>query len=185
MYANLSDRLSRVENDAKKSMQQSTWEQDAYITYNCASTLDVWQPITLHESRSLISGSQHTGHRTWQGALHLATYLLARPSLVSGKRVLELGAGTGFLSILCKRFLDATYVTATDGEQLVVEEMRKNLRLNGFEDNIGIAARKLWWGSDLEGDWRPEGEGEGFDVVVGADIVSWHCRPRVNLGFSH
>lgn len=132
----------------------------------------------LHESRSLISGSRHTGHRTWQGALHLATYLLANPRLVSGRRVLELGAGTGFLSILSRMFLGASCVTATDGEDRVVEAMRENLALNSLGGDDQIAACRLWWGSELEGDWRSRGAAKDIDVVLGADIVSSACCDR-------
>ncbi|KAK6086937.1 hypothetical protein SCUP234_02030 [Seiridium cupressi] len=147
-------------------------QQDAYITYNCSTSLNTWHPVTLHESRSLISGSTHTGHRTWEGALHLASYLLGNPSLVSNKCVLELGAGTGFLSILCQKHLDARQVTATDGDQKVVDEMRENLELNGLKEDDAIAARKLWWGKELLGDWQGGREhGLGFDTVIGADII--------------
>lgn len=161
--ASLRDQVSSPSSDPL------SW-QDAYLTYNCAPTLDAWQPITLHEPRSLISGTAHTGHRTWEGALHLATYLLAHPSLVAGKTVLELGAGTGFLSILCRKFLDAASVTATDGEDKVVEGMRENLRLNGVSDD-GVVARRLWWGTELEGDWIDGRDAAAVDIVIGADII--------------
>ncbi|KAF3018798.1 Protein fam86a [Neopestalotiopsis sp. 37M] len=161
------------ETSSSPSQDPLSW-QDAYLTYNCSPTLEAWQPVTLHEPRSLIAGTAHTGHRTWEGALHLATYLLAHPSeLVTGKRVLELGAGTGFLSIICRKFLDAVAVTATDGEDAVVEGMCGNLRLNGVDDNAqtGVAARRLWWGTELEGNWRDSGEPPALDIVIGADIV--------------
>jgi protein-lysine N-methyltransferase EEF2KMT len=162
------------ETSSSPSQDPLSW-QDAYLTYNCSPTLEAWQPVTLHEPRSLIAGTAHTGHRTWEGALHLATYLLAHPAgLVAGKRVLELGAGTGFLSIICRKFLDAAAVTATDGEDAVVEGMCGNLRLNGVDDDAqtGVAARRLWWGTELEGNWRDSGEPPALDIVIGADIVS-------------
>lgn len=39
----------------------------------------------------------------WDGSLLLAFILCHRPALVRGKRVLELGAGTGLLGIVCAR----------------------------------------------------------------------------------
>ncbi|KAK6223945.1 hypothetical protein LQW54_000091 [Pestalotiopsis sp. IQ-011] len=171
LLQNLQNHLTTLRDQVSSPSSDPLSWQDAYLTYNCASTLDAWQPITLHEPRSLIAGTAHTGHRTWEGALHLATYLLAHPSLVAGKTVLELGAGTGFLSILCRKFLDAAGVTATDGEDRVVEGMRENLRLNGADDG-GVAARRLWWGAELEGDWNDGGAAAAIDIVIGADIVS-------------
>ncbi|KAM0811700.1 putative Methyltransferase-domain-containing protein [Seiridium cardinale] len=165
----LTSLLARLETTT--ASPDSLAQQDAYMTYNCSTSLNTWHPVTLHESRSLISGSTHTGHRTWEGALHLASYLLGNPSLVSNKRVLELGAGTGFLGILCRKHLDARQVTATDGDEKVVDEMRENLELNGLKEDDAIAARKLWWGKELLGDWQGCEHGSGFDTVIGADII--------------
>ncbi|KAH8199905.1 hypothetical protein TruAng_005961 [Truncatella angustata] len=168
-FQNLRRRLTDLEN--QETSQGPLATQDAYLTYNCTSSLSSWRPVILHESRSRISGSSRTGHRTWEGALHLASYLLSSPSIIDGLRVLELGAGTGFLSILCRKYLNAQYVTATDGDDMVVAEMQENLLLNGRRESDNIVARKLWWGSDLSGNWRERvGETE-FDVVIAADVI--------------
>ncbi|ETS75302.1 hypothetical protein PFICI_12246 [Pestalotiopsis fici W106-1] len=175
---NMQSRLATLRETSSSPSQDPLSWQDAYLTYNCSPTLEAWQPITLHEPRSRIAGTAHTGHRTWEGALNLATYLVAHPALVDGKRVLELGAGTGFLSILCRKFLGAGAATATDGEDAVVEGMRENLRLNDVDDNaqIGVAARRLWWGTELEGNWRGDDDDNVskapvVDTVIGADII--------------
>lgn len=190
------------------------------MTYNCvgpSAAAGTWRPVTLLESRSLVSGSRQTGHRTWEGALHLASYLLhtqrqqqqqGQPSPgqgpgpvgVAGRAVLELGAGTGFLSIMCARYLSAASVAATDGDPAVVRALRRNLRLNGLvpvEDGgeagddgsdggrtAAVTARTLLWGPDLgrqedahglleEVDDGADGSSavRPFDVVLGADIV--------------
>ena len=111
-------------------------------------------------------GSKVTGYRTWEGALHLASYLTSAqssPSLIKNKSVLELGAGTGFLSILCAKYLSAKSVIATDGDESVVEAIKTNAKLNSVE----VEAKKLWWGTGL----NETGLGSSYDVVVGADIV--------------
>lgn len=56
----------------------------------------------------------------------LASYLLEQ-SLV-GKHVLELGCGSGFLSILCAK--QGAHVTATDISSAAVEATQKNSKLN-------------------------------------------------------
>ena len=152
-------------------------QQKSYVTYS-PSLLDETQPstaphrITLLESRNLISAAGTTGLRTWEAALHLGQYLCAHPSLVSGKRVLELGAGTGYLSILCVKYLGATQVIASDGSDDVVANLPDNLFISGLQDSDRIAAMELKWGHGLVGTEEAEWNGgRGVDVVLGADIT--------------
>lgn len=122
--------------------------------------------------------------------MHLATYLLTPPGQqhIQGKRVLEMGAGTGFLSILCGKYLGAKHVLATDGDEQVVEALRENVSLNrskaqggsgtgSSEDSeLPVDARVLRWGEELAGTWIQEDfSHEPYDVVLGADIVSFNC----------
>ena len=80
--------------------------------------------------------------------------------------MLELGAGTGYLSILCAKYLGAAQVVASDGSADVVANLPDNLFLNGLQDCPSrIAAAELKWGHGLVG---TEG---GVDVVLGADIT--------------
>ncbi|KAH8668724.1 hypothetical protein BX600DRAFT_510792 [Xylariales sp. PMI_506] len=195
--------------------------QDGYRTYNCAlpggvsgqGPQNLWLPITLHERRSLISGSRFTGHRTWEGAMHLAWYLLLLAGgrldpnapnnssgsssssgagsgpVVAGKTVLELGAGTGFLSILCARYLGAARVLSTDGDAEVVRGIGENLLLNDLAPAGGreaevvpvvpVVARRLFWGKGQDDDGmrllaKEVAAGKGFDIVMGADLIYNH-----------
>lgn len=92
----------------------------------------------------------------------LGDYLLSNQSIVYGQSVIELGAGTGFLAILCSR-LRAKRVTATDGSDKMVELLKANITANNEQDQI--AARKLWFGSGSVIEEKP------FDVVLGADVT--------------
>ena len=90
----------------------------------------------------------------------------------SGVSVLELGTGTGFLSILCKKICGAKFVLATDGSQEAVEGCRGNVGLNGLEEGE-VDVKVLKWGHALIGgvaDWRVREDRLG--LVVGADVVS-------------
>ncbi|KAK4502448.1 hypothetical protein PRZ48_005873 [Zasmidium cellare] len=151
-------------------------QQKSYVTFVCLPPTSPQQnlhltpseepTITLLERPHLISGSLTTGFRTWEASLHLASYLLLHPSLIHGKSLLELGAGTGFLSILAAKHLGAKHVTVTDGDEGVVEALGENFFLNGLDD---VQASVLRWGRGLRGTWVEE-EGE-WDVVLGADIT--------------
>ncbi|KAI1108891.1 S-adenosyl-L-methionine-dependent methyltransferase [Nemania sp. NC0429] len=163
-----------------------TLRERAYVTFTCLpdgrtdrdrdsdGSAEAEPAITLLERRNLISGSRTTGHRTWEAALHLGSYLLTDSGrdLIRGKSVLELGAGTGFLAILCAKHLGARHVTTTDGDEMVVDYLRENLVLNDIADDLVVTARALWWGDDLNGTWvEQDCSSHPYDVVIGADIT--------------
>jgi predicted nicotinamide N-methyase len=147
-------------------------QQPSYVTYNFSTGSKQVPSVTLLESRSLLSTSGGTGFRTWEAALHLGSYLSSDEgtAFVHGKRVVELGAGTGILSILCARWLGCAHVTATDGDDRVVEALDNNIFLNGLQQSDLIDARLLKWGRALEED--EGGKQQEVDVVIGADVVS-------------
>ncbi|KAI9754759.1 MAG: hypothetical protein M4579_004544 [Chaenotheca gracillima] len=160
--------------------ESTSAQQKAYVSYSLPSDLGKSADyeksmVTLLESRSLISGAGTTGLRTWEAALHLGTFLTSPigRGLVEGRNVLELGAGTGFVSILCAKYLCANSVLATDGDEGVVENMSTNAFLNGLDNGGKLAVRPLKWGrmlSDNElSDYR--GQLPNYDLVLGADIT--------------
>ncbi|KAK6435792.1 hypothetical protein LTR95_008022 [Oleoguttula sp. CCFEE 5521] len=156
-------------------------QQRSYVTFTTLSpdgsrsVSSTSEPtLTLLERRNLISGSMTTGFRTWEAALHLGSYLLSADgqTLIKGKGVLELGCGTGFLSILCAKQLGASHVTATDGDQGVVEQLKDNLFLNDLDDGKQVYSSVLKWGHGLKGTWVEDDFDEHpYDTVIGADIV--------------
>lgn len=157
-------------------------QQKSYVTFSCIppdtqEDFD-WRnepTITLLERRHLLSGSLTTGFRTWEAALHLGSYLLtpAGKQHIEGKSLIELGAGTGFLSILAAKHLGASHVTTTDGDEGVVDTLKENLFLNGLDDEKKVLTSVLRWGRGLRGTWVEEDcEAFPYDVLLGADIVS-------------
>lgn len=156
-------------------------QQKSYVTFSTpfpdrtdVGENDAEPSITLLERRNLISGSQTTGFRTWEAALHLGSYLLTPDGqqLIRGKSVLELGAGTGFLSILCGGQLKASHVTSTDGDEGVIDALKENLFLNDLDDGRKILTSVLRWGHGLKGSWvQDDFEEHPYDTVIGADIV--------------
>jgi predicted nicotinamide N-methyase len=164
-------------------------QQKSYVTFTTlpenASREEEEGPdptMTLLERRQLISGSLTTGFRTWEAALHLGAYLLSGPGqeLVKDKSILELGAGTGFLAILCAKNLGAAHVTTTDGDEGVVEALKENLFLNGLDDERKVLTSVLRWGQGVRGSWvQDDLEEHPYDTVIGADIVSEQCDASV------
>ncbi|RDW61245.1 protein-lysine N-methyltransferase [Aspergillus mulundensis] len=130
--------------------------------------------IITSENRSLILSAGTTGFRTWEAALHLGTFLSttsAGKSLIGNKRVLELGAGTGFLSFLCAKHLGAESVVVTDREPALIEQIDDCIGKNGLNKKQIQAG--IWeWGMPLQVPFLFEEHGRvEFDIAVGADLI--------------
>ncbi|POS76005.1 hypothetical protein DHEL01_v205607 [Diaporthe helianthi] len=146
------------------------------VTYRI-SMVQPPENIDILENRSLLAAGGTTGLRTWEAALHLGQYLSINGHLVAGKRVLELGAGTGYLSILCAK-LGAAHVTSSDGSEEVVEKLADSFILNGlqWDHSVSSSARLrpklLKWGHALVGTEEPGWNGgHKVDLVIGADVT--------------
>ncbi|PNW71113.1 hypothetical protein CHLRE_17g747147v5 [Chlamydomonas reinhardtii] len=112
------------------------------------------------------------GAVVWDAALVAAHYLAHRAAqgrcLVSGRRVLELGSGTGALG-LAAAALGARHVALTDLPHLV-PYMRENVQLNGLGATAEAAA--LVWGdaaslAEARRSWLPAPP----HVVLASDVV--------------
>ncbi|KAI9873659.1 MAG: hypothetical protein M1830_010742 [Pleopsidium flavum] len=151
--------------------------QKSYVTYTTpmyGPSSDEPSAVTTLESPSLLSSSGATGLRTWPAALSLGTYLASHTgkACVDGKNILELGAGTGFLSIFCAKHAGALHVLATDGDGGAVDDIGANIYLNGLEGSGKMETAVLKWGHALiEELLSGQNEGRTYDVVLGADVI--------------
>ncbi|KAH7025697.1 putative methyltransferase-domain-containing protein [Microdochium trichocladiopsis] len=168
-------------------------QQKSYVTYTLSLLDNLSGPnsrpqITMLESRNLIAAGGTTGLRTWEAALHLGQWLCRETTAlntgdhgesntthsitIKDKRILELGAGTGYLAILCAKYLGAAQVIASDGSDDVVATLPDNFYLNGLQDDERLTALDLKWGHALLGTEEAEWNGgRPVDVVLGADIT--------------
>lgn len=165
-----SSRRSSSSNSSSNSSRSSS----SSIFENC---------ITLRESRWLYASAGATGYRTWEAGLHLGQYLCSAPDVVRGKRVLELGTGTGYVSVLCAKYLGAAKVTASDGAEGVLRGLADTKSLNGLQGSAAFVPTQVVWGdSSLAGATtiteEEEEEGaewsggcEEVDVVLGSDVT--------------
>ncbi|KAL5117589.1 hypothetical protein ACEQ8H_004482 [Pleosporales sp. CAS-2024a] len=158
-------------------------QQKAYVTYAFPSPptedgASDERTVTLLEARSVISSSGTTGLRTWEAALLLGSYLASAEgqTLIRGKRVFELGAGTGMLSILCAKHLKIAGIVATDGDEAVVDTIKTNAFLNGLDAHDSsrcvVRTAALKWGRRVDTATFQEDYGmEIPDVLLGADVT--------------
>ncbi|KFQ18400.1 Protein FAM86A, partial [Merops nubicus] len=147
--------------------------------------------VTLSESVALVSGGT-TGLVTWDAALHLATWAMGHPGVLSDRTVLELGSGIGFTGIaICKTCSPKTYIFS-DCHPRVLRQLTENILLNGLEVGPGtpppphspappqgrpaeaanrpspnVLVAELDWGSATESQLL----GLHPDVIIAADVV--------------
>jgi protein-lysine N-methyltransferase EEF2KMT len=141
------------------------------------------QAVEVHLNDAPLQKSDHTsvGLQSWASSIVLAERICARSALFgltagSGVRVLELGAGTGLLSIAVAKLFahqktQAT-VVATDFHPDVLANLERNV-LDNFPSSKydePICIRSLDW-SQAERDCATAPLSEPFDVILAADVV--------------
>jgi predicted nicotinamide N-methyase len=105
------------------------------------------------------TGNEFYGEYVWPAGIAMCEFLKRNPKLVEGKRVLELGSGTGIAGLYAAK-LGAEHVTLTDFIDWNIENMKINIKDNGLE---GLAEpRWFQWGTSLYEQW---------DVILGSDIT--------------
>ncbi|OGM43213.1 hypothetical protein ABOM_008122 [Aspergillus bombycis] len=161
-----------------KPSQIQQAQQLTYIKYTAPATTTSQKPQTVitSESRGLIYSSGTTGFRTWEASLHLGTYLSTPTGAahVIGRRVIELGAGTGFVSMYAAKYLRPQFVLATDREGTLIENMKGSKARNGLSGEFEVGAWE--WGTPLGYPTEDDTESIAredlcFDVVLGADLT--------------
>jgi len=109
-----------------------------------------------------------TGGVLWESAIVLADYVVRNSNQFNwrGKRVLELGAGTGLVAIALA--MEGANVTATDGNPKVLVGAQKNIETAGFRHGE-VKTETFDWNSvdDLQ---RVHAAGP-WDAIVGSDLV--------------
>jgi len=100
----------------------------------------------------------------WPSAVELAKFFAGHVSLLKGKKVVELGSGTGLCGIVAA-CLGAEVVVLTDSAESSLELIKENARLNGVEGKC--KCESLTWGNVEE----LQRIGCDFDVVIGTDVV--------------
>jgi predicted nicotinamide N-methyase len=92
----------------------------------------------------------------WAGGQGLARYVLDHPQVVAGRRVLDLAAGSGLVSVAAA-MAGARSVTANDIDPYALAAVRLNAQANG----VDVASR----GGDLL-----DGDPDGAEVVLAGDV---------------
>lgn len=112
-----------------------------------------------------------SGQKLWCGSLAVIEYLLDNPEFVTGNVVLELGAGTGVLGMLCER-LGARHVILTDHDRRSIEHMKQDIVVNNI---VHTAVEELNWFNSSQTDMVVTGLRETFPstkiCIVAGDVL--------------
>ncbi|KAI0326757.1 hypothetical protein GY45DRAFT_1258289 [Cubamyces sp. BRFM 1775] len=134
--------------------------------------------VELNDAPLLTDDHTSVGLQSWGSSILLAERMCLDPAVFglvnpAGRslRILELGAGTGLLSIAAAKLLTSSNnvpeVVATDYHPLVLDNLRANVERNFPSSGPSVAIRPL--------DWQyPVYEGlfaASFDVILAADVV--------------
>lgn len=89
------------------------------------------ETVILKENRNKISHGT-TGLNVWESALAISDWAIENRCHVDGKRILELGAGTGLSSLIIGKCCSPKTIHITDGNDRVIENLIENVA-NNFE----------------------------------------------------
>ena len=127
-------------------------------------------PLVIDQSMRMGSmWQQSTGSSVWGGGVVLARYMEGLGGEYwAGKRVLELGSGSGVGAITAVK-LGARTVLATDRDAAVLQLALRNAATNLGERKAILSAERLEWGEP-----SAAVDATQWDVVIGADLT---CEP--------
>jgi predicted nicotinamide N-methyase len=149
---------------AGKNSSAQGWERetdlksDRYAEGRFSYDLADGRKVSVSES------FEDLGSRVWDTCTLMCKLFESSPEIIRGKRILEVGAGTGLLGMVLAK-LGAEHVILTDRNTLV-PNIQKQLIDNGIESALA-AANTLDWK-----DWESSPLiDQPFDLIVGSDIA--------------
>ncbi|KAL2551625.1 S-adenosyl-L-methionine-dependent methyltransferase superfamily protein [Forsythia ovata] len=112
-----------------------------------------------------------TGLMLWESARLMASVLASNPTIVAGKRVLEMGCGCGGIcSMVAARSADL--VVATDGDTETLNLLMENIALNLKSPSLArLITKKVEWGNKNDIDSVKQLNEKGFEVILGTDVT--------------
>jgi len=145
-----------------------SWLLLSLVGLSAAFEVTAVERVAMRRGELLVGQGQATtlesGARIWDSGRELSSQLLLRADELKGKRVLELGAGTG-IGGLSAAACGADVMLSDQADLLPL--LNENIRAN--ELGSRAMATQLWWGdaSDME----RVGASGPFDLVVGSDLL--------------
>ncbi|KAI9066508.1 S-adenosyl-L-methionine-dependent methyltransferase [Trametes sanguinea] len=153
-------------------------EEDITRTFTFPTTSGSSVHVELNDAPLLSDDHTSVGLQSWGSSILLAERMCLDPAAFNlastskgSLRILELGAGTGLLSIAAAKLLasDPPSIVATDYHPSVLANLRANVESNGLSSAAGPSVNVLpldWQHPVYEGPFA-----EPFDVILAADVI--------------
>lgn len=155
----------------KLKNQVKLFEPDSQQESSVRYDLPNGESVIINENRSTLVTSGQTGHRTWESSLAFTDLVCQNPlQFNETKMFLELGCGTGLVSMAMGKLNLADLIIATDGSELVASRLDKSIALNGLEGKIETSV--LDW-TDLDSVRKMPKSATVFagDILYGLDSL--------------
>jgi predicted RNA methylase len=137
-------------------------------------TTVAFMPLTRLAALSKDSNQEISGQKVWCGSLSVLQYIISQPHLVAGREVLELGAGTGIVGMVCHK-LGASRVWLTDHDERSLTHMKQDvvrnevqakvLKIDWFEPDSGFSGL-------LTSGWGTYSTSSSDNSVAGLSLVA-------------
>ena len=100
-----------------------------------------------------------SGSKVWKGSKGIIDYFMSNRKLIKNKNIIELGAGTGILGMMCK-ILGASKIILTDNDLICLKHMKNDLLINNIEGDVILL------------DWFfPNKIPNKIDIIVAGDVL--------------
>ncbi|EGC35623.1 hypothetical protein DICPUDRAFT_87776 [Dictyostelium purpureum] len=129
--------------------------------------------IKLNTLDSASTDFDLTGQTIWISAQVLSQFIIKNIEEYKDKKVLEVGSGVGVCGLFLAK-LGCNDITLTDNNEIVLELLDRNC-IESTQDGYGCKCMKLDWGdkTDIENCLVSTSDSNGYDVIMGSDIVYW------------
>eukprot|EP01066_Platyproteum_vivax_P007482 Platyproteum_vivax@DN2933_c0_g1_i1.p1 len=108
------------------------------------------------------------GLHVWEAGIVLLRFLLTnQEKLLENRRILELGAGTGFCSLGLAKTNQYISITATDSNPAVLTNLRQNHDLNFRSERQGFTIKEM----NFETEWDDVCDEDKADLIIAADVL--------------
>ena len=120
--------------------------------------------LSLNSSSYLVTKGS-TSHRIWEAGFALVDFFLDNREILSGKKVIELGSGSGFVGISLSILDDVQSLTLTDLSSSC-DIIRSNIEKNKIKEGKKIWCTNLDWSDG----YRQRSKGDD-DIIIGSDLI--------------
>jgi len=160
--------------DSESEEVEYDYEIFTISSYTLKITTVAFMPLSklmLNQSK----GVEISGQKLWCGSMGVIEYLLDNPVGVINHAVIELGAGTGVLGMICKK-IGASEVYLTDYDIVSINHMKSDIKTNGFCDADNMNVVNLdWYNPNITEIQQSVNVGKLPIKIVAGDVLYKHA----------